>query len=120
MQRLTVQLLTVQLLTVQLLTVQLLTVQLLTVQVLTASDIHKVERRAGRSCESCSTPLPVTASKCSACQEVHYCGPECQKAHWPEHQKSCRKAPVVSAPPPSPSPSVPAHSRIYLYIYRGC
>ncbi|KAF2644956.1 hypothetical protein P280DRAFT_504434 [Massarina eburnea CBS 473.64] len=25
-----------------------------------------------------------------ACKLVSYCGPECQKAHWPEHKKACK------------------------------
>jgi hypothetical protein len=28
--------------------------------------------------------------KCSACSLVSYCGPACQKAHWPQHKKQCK------------------------------
>ena len=28
--------------------------------------------------------------KCSACSLVAYCGPVCQKAHWPLHKKGCK------------------------------
>ena len=29
--------------------------------------------------------------KCSRCKESRYCGPECQKAHWPDHKRVCKK-----------------------------
>ncbi len=30
---------------------------------------------------------------CSCCKKVFYCGPECQKADWPNHKKKCSPAP---------------------------
>ena len=41
--------------------------------------------------ETCSNPgcdQPGT-NKCSGCKTTPYCGPTCQKAHWPKHQDSC-------------------------------
>jgi hypothetical protein len=29
-------------------------------------------------------------SKCSACLQVSYCGPTCQKTHWPNHKQACK------------------------------
>jgi len=37
--------------------------------------------------------------RCSRCKQVHYCGGECQKAHWLEHKKVCLTPPSSSAPP---------------------
>ena len=41
--------------------------------------------------ETCVNPgcdQPGT-NKCSGCKTTPYCGPICQKAHWPEHKESC-------------------------------
>ncbi len=32
-----------------------------------------------------------TLSLCGGCEKIRYCGPECQKKHWPTHKKSCTK-----------------------------
>jgi len=29
--------------------------------------------------------------RCSRCTKIRYCNADCQKAHWPEHKKSCVK-----------------------------
>ncbi len=29
--------------------------------------------------------------RCSACQQVAYCGRNCQKAHWKEHKPQCTR-----------------------------
>ena len=29
--------------------------------------------------------------RCSACHAAYYCGAECQRAHWKEHKKACKK-----------------------------
>lgn len=31
----------------------------------------------------------VRLSQCSRCKAVKYCGPECQKGHWPTHKAEC-------------------------------
>eukprot|EP00892_Ulva_mutabilis_P011467 jgi/Ulvmu1/8693/UM047_0033.1 len=69
---------------------------ILPIKVLGSEDIHKVERKGGRSCAQCSKGLPMTASKCSACQEAFYCDAGCQKAHWPSHKRTCQKSSVVN------------------------
>lgn len=62
-----------------------------------AEEAHKVERAGGRACASCTRALPVTADVCSSCREAFYCGPACQKAHWPQHKAACKQT-RVSAP----------------------
>ena len=32
------------------------------------------------------------AKVCSGCHKVHYCSPECIKAHWKEHKPYCKRA----------------------------
>ena len=34
---------------------------------------------------------------CTRCRSVNYCSPECQKANWSEHKKSCKEASDRSA-----------------------
>jgi len=34
--------------------------------------------------------------ECSRCKLVKYCGPECQRAHWPSHKAECKKAAASS------------------------
>ena len=29
--------------------------------------------------------------RCGSCKTVRYCSPECQKGHWKEHKKTCRR-----------------------------
>ncbi|GAA5874443.1 hypothetical protein JCM16303_005856 [Sporobolomyces ruberrimus] len=44
-----------------------------------------------RECGGChKTFLPSKLSRCSACKVVMYCGPECQRAHWPQHKSICK------------------------------
>ncbi|KAJ7232184.1 hypothetical protein B0H12DRAFT_203108 [Mycena haematopus] len=30
--------------------------------------------------------------KCAGCKQEWYCSRNCQKAHWPDHKESCKKA----------------------------
>lgn len=39
------------------------------------------------TCANCSKPA---ISKCGKCQQVSYCGRECQVAHWIVHKSVCR------------------------------
>ena len=39
-------------------------------------------------CAVCSGP---GKTKCGGCQQVRYCGKECQKKHWKAHKKDCKK-----------------------------
>lgn len=41
----------------------------------------------------CSTCGEEKASRrCSRCKNEIYCGPDCQKVHWPIHKKTCTPA----------------------------
>lgn len=35
--------------------------------------------------------------KCGRCKGVRYCGPECQKAHWPVHKQECKRLAAQAA-----------------------
>ncbi len=45
-------------------------------------------------CEFCgvesSAGTCVTLKLCGRCKMVAYCGPHCQKLHWPLHKKPCK------------------------------
>ena len=34
----------------------------------------------------------INLRKCNACKSVRYCSVKCQKGHWPQHKKACKKA----------------------------
>ncbi|KAI0032959.1 hypothetical protein K488DRAFT_48696 [Vararia minispora EC-137] len=58
---------------------------LLPVGPLAQVDIGKLTNDPG--CALCGKK---TTSRCSSCLSVHYCSPECQRAHWKEHRSFCR------------------------------
>ena len=39
-----------------------------------------------RSCAHCGA---AASQKCSGCRLVRYCGPQCQRHHWPQHRRVC-------------------------------
>ncbi len=41
-----------------------------------------------KSCAICSKE---STKYCSTCKKIYYCSAECQKKHWPEHKKVCKK-----------------------------
>jgi len=44
----------------------------------------------GRSCARCGNRNQVLMC-CARCHEVSYCGRACQRAHWAQHKKECRR-----------------------------
>lgn len=44
---------------------------------------------------SCGVCHQLALSRCTACFNVFYCGPEHQKSHWKEHKSSCKKPYVI-------------------------
>ena len=59
-------------------------------------------------CQKCQAKNPRLL--CSACNTVHYCNAECQKAHWSEHKRLCKifKKKKMSA---DAAPAAPAAAR---------
>ena len=41
-------------------------------------------------CGATSQPNGRGLLRCSKCEEVYYCGKDCQAAHWPAHKLDCR------------------------------
>ncbi|KAH8798447.1 hypothetical protein DL96DRAFT_1699457 [Flagelloscypha sp. PMI_526] len=58
---------------------------LLPLNTIGSEDLGKLNAEIG--CEICGKN---TASRCSQCQTLKYCGPECQKLDWPHHRTICR------------------------------
>ena len=50
----------------------------------------------GYSCQSTKTDL----QKCSGCNQVRYCGVDCQRRDWTSHQAQCRKVKMELRPNP--------------------
>ena len=42
-------------------------------------------------CSFCGKQEPKKLRKCTRCGKAQYCGIECQKKHWKDHKKDCRK-----------------------------
>ncbi|KAG9895357.1 hypothetical protein KCU98_g14829, partial [Aureobasidium melanogenum] len=49
----------------------------------------------GEQCAVCSKP----GKLCASCNNIHYCGAECQKADWKVHKLVCRTFKAVREPP---------------------
>ena len=47
-------------------------------------DVHRALTRVCVVCRAVGTKL-----RSCPCRAVHYCGRECQKAHWAEHKLVC-------------------------------
>lgn len=47
------------------------------------------EKMSSRVCFWCFSPGAL--DKCSRCEESRYCSQECQKAHWSDHKRFCKK-----------------------------
>ena len=57
-----------------------------------STDTNEVDEEMSR-CASCGIAAndDIKLRKCTACHLVRYCGVQCQKDHWKEHKKECRK-----------------------------
>ena len=47
-------------------------------------------KSAERTCAFCGV-VQLNMMRCSRCKQVHYCSGECQKSHWKEHKRQCKK-----------------------------
>lgn len=56
-----------------------------------------------RCCECCGAAADSSKQvlRCSRCMVVRYCDKACQKAHWREHKKTCRKTTSGHQPVPT-------------------
>lgn len=49
-----------------------------------------VQQPANKSCACCGNTTK-KLQHCGACKKVYYCSKECQKKHWNDHKKFCKK-----------------------------
>ena len=49
----------------------------------------------GDACVACKKKFEQNKKRCSACKKVYYCSVECQRNHWGEHKKICKKLSFV-------------------------
>jgi hypothetical protein len=52
------------------------------------------QQNAAGACAACGARAGqpgVRLKMCSRCKGVRYCGPQCQRAHWPAHKGKCGK-----------------------------
>ncbi|KAJ1493757.1 hypothetical protein T484DRAFT_1609988 [Baffinella frigidus] len=50
-----------------------------------------MEDKSAAACAHCGNQ-GVPLKKCLRCKQAAYCGPECQKAGWPQHKETCEPA----------------------------
>lgn len=56
-----------------------------------AKRATKAKKQSKLCCAKCKVSLTKSdAFGCSRCKVTHYCGRECQVAHWKEHKKECK------------------------------
>merc|ERR1712098_654381 len=57
-------------------------------------------KSAERTCAFCGV-VQLKMKICSRCKQVNYCSGQCQKSHWKEHKRQCKKM-AMSKPMKTP------------------
>ena len=60
-----------------------------------AAEAEGKEAAKSYTCGVCGAGL--AKMTCGGCGTVRYCGPECQRAHWPAHKSRCRELKAEAA-----------------------
>ena len=60
---------------------------------MSTADEEKSDDTMMQCCASCGTKAgdDIKLKKCTSCYLVKYCSVKCQKDHWPQHKKECKK-----------------------------
>ncbi|KAJ1485762.1 hypothetical protein T484DRAFT_1792258 [Baffinella frigidus] len=54
-------------------------------------DVHIVRRKSHKAFEVILTTRAAKLRRCAKCERVAYCNAACQKEHWKQHKKDCKK-----------------------------
>ena len=56
-----------------------------------------VQRMTQGACCGCGELQDTKMKMCARCGKASYCGPLCQRRHWPEHKRECKQQPTGTA-----------------------
>ena len=68
-----------------------------------------------RKCAFCSSTINTAGKhRCARCLDTRYCGPECQRLHWPDHRATC--APPTAKVVAHTAIALPQHECTQMYM----